>query len=290
MATKSQGLLFGCLLVVGSFCLLVALFALLAGGHTGWPVLGGGQVGLVVIEGPIGNVRHLVDEIDANRTDDGVDAVVVRIDSPGGEVAPAQELHAAISRLRDRKPVVASLGSVAASGGYYAAVAADSIVANPGTLTGSIGVILGFPTAAELLDKIGVRYEVFASGDFKDMGSFARRPREAEEAVFDGVVADVYEQFLEAVMAGRNMTREEALAIADGRIYTGRQALDVGLIDRIGDLHQSVLLAAELAGIDGDPDLVRKARPLAPVWYLLDRLLQGKVLAGGGPRLEYRFR
>jgi protease-4 len=243
-----------------------------------------------VIEGPIGNVRHLVDEIDANRTDDGVDAVVVRIDSPGGEVAPAQELHAAISRLRDRKPVVASLGSVAASGGYYAAVAADSIVANPGTLTGSIGVILGFPTAAELMDKIGVRYEVFTSGDFKDMGSFARRPREAEEAVFDGVVADVYEQFLEAVMAGRNMTREEALAIADGRIYTGRQALDAGLIDRIGDLHQSVLLAAELAGIDGDPDLVRKARPLAPVWYLLDRLLQGKVLAGGGPRLEYRFR
>ncbi len=293
MATRAQGLLLGCLafVTIGAF-LLVASSLLLSrswlGGDLG--ALAGGRVGLVVLEGPITASRALVEEIDENRKDPSVKSVVVRIDSPGGEVAPSQEIHAAVTRLAQEKPVVASLGGVAASGGYYVAVAADSILADAGTLTGSIGVIFAYPSAKALMDKLGVRMHVYKSGELKDMGSYAREPTEAEGAVFDALIADVYDQFVTAVVEGRGLERERVISLADGRVFTGRQAMEIGLVDRLGGLHEAVAMAAGMGGLPEDPVVVRKARPRVPLLDLLSTLLGDGARAGWGPRLEYRFR
>jgi len=290
MAGKTQGILVGCAVLASGFIVLLVVGIALLGGDAPWSDLGRGKIGLVMIEGAIGDVRGLVEEIDANRKDSSIAAVVVRINSPGGEVAPSQELHAALKRLAEEKPVVASLGSVAASGGYYAAVAADSIVANPGTLTGSIGVIFNFPTARQLLEKLGIEYHVFKSGSMKDLGSFSREPTEAEGAVFDAIIADTYEQFLEAVMDGRGLSRDEVLPLADGRVFTGRQAYEAGLVDRLGDLSSAFALAADMANLSGEPRIVRKTRPLPGYFHLLERLLEGRTLVAGWPTLQYRWR
>ncbi len=293
MATRTQGLLLGCFLLVAVFGILFTVSAVFlthswTGGNL--PLVSGGRVGLVVLEGPIGPSRAAVEELDACRRDPSIKAVVLRINSPGGEVAPSQEIYNAVRRLVDTKPVVASLGGIAASGGYYVAVAADSIVADPGTLTGSIGVIFAYPTAVDLMDKVGVEMEVFKSGAMKDMGSYAREPTEAEEEVFDSLIADIYEQFVTAVAEGRGLDRDRVLALADGRVFTGRQAGELGLVDALGDLHAAANMAAGMAGLPPEPSLVSKARPRLPFLELLERLLADGVRASWGPRLEYRFR
>ena len=293
MAKHTRGWLLGCgLLSMAGLMVVVSLAALwnLGGSGSFLGAISGNKVGLVVIEGPITGSRHLVDEIEAHRRDPAVRAVVIRVESPGGGVAPSQEIHDAILRLRAEKPVVASLGSVAASGGYYAAVAADSIVANPGTLTGSIGVIFEFPTFPDLLEKLGVRYQVYKSGSMKDIGSFSREPTEAEDDVLDAIIDDVYAQFVDAVVEGRGLPREQVLAAADGRVFTGRQALDAGLVDRLGGLHEAVLLAADMAGISGDPEILRKTRPVLPWLHLLDRILRENSYFTSSRNLSYRFR
>ena len=152
---------------------------------------------------------------------DDVKAIVVRIDSPGGAVGPSQEIHGEIKRLREKKKVVASMGTIAASGGYYTAVAADKIVANPGTITGSIGVIVEFFNAEELLQKIGLKGYVVKSGKFKDVGSPLRKMEDEERKLLQAVIDDVNDQFIEAVAEGRNLKPEDVRAIADGRIFTG---------------------------------------------------------------------
>ena len=299
MATRNQGLLLGCLLFVAGAILIIAVASTIMSStmRAMWagdplaPVSGGeDKVGLVVLEGPINTSRFLVEEIEANRRDRSVKSVVLRVNSPGGEVGPSQEIYQAILRLAEEKPVVASLGSVAASGAYYAAIAADSIVANPGSVVGSIGVIMMVPTATELMDKVGVDFQVFKSGRLKDMGSFARRPTEEEEEVFDSIIADVYDQFLSAVVERRRMDREVALALADGRIYSGRQARDVGLIDRLGDLQAAVELAAELGGLEPDPPVGRKSRPRFPFLEFFDQVFRDNARLSRGPLLEYRLR
>jgi protease-4 len=247
-------------------------------------------VGLVVLEGPITSSRALVEEIEANRTDPSIHAVVFRVDSPGGEVAPAQEIYQALARLSEEKPLVASVGGLAASGGFYAAVAADSIFAASGSLIGSIGAVILVPTARELMEKVGVEWHVYKSGRLKDMGSFAREPTEEEEAVFDGIIADVFDQFVAAVAEERGMDRETVLSLADGRVFSGRQALDLGLIDRIGDLRAAVNSAAALGGLAPDPPVVRKRRPRIPVLEILDELFRDQARASWGPRVEYRLR
>lgn len=294
MANRSQGVLIGCLVVFGVAAAAAVFFLLTLGaagvlGPLPYPLASRG-VGVVEINGTIGDARFLVDEIEAHRRDSTVRAVVVRVNSPGGEVAPSQELHLAVRRLAEEKPVVASLGSVAASGGYYAIAGADRIVANAGTLTGSIGVIFEFPTASELMDKIGLRYWTYKSGELKDMGSFSREPTEAEENVLDGIISDVYEQFLEAVMEGREMTREEALAVADGRIYSGRQAAEAGLVDEVGDFHRAIDVAAEMAGISGAPRLIYKSRPRSLLLDLIERMVGEVRLPDGSGGLRYRWR
>jgi protease-4 len=293
MASRKTGLLLGCLLVAAmAAVVLVSLSIFVTAPWMGgeFPLIAGGKVGLVVLEGPIGPSRGLVQELEANRRDPAIKAVVLRVDSPGGEVAPSQEIHGAVLRLAREKPVVASFGSVAASGGYYAAVGADSILADAGTLTGSIGVIFSYPTAEHLLDKVGVQWQTYKSGALKDMGTFTREPTEEEEEVFDGLVSDVYDQFVTAVVQGRGLDRDRVLAMADGRVFTGRQAVELGLVDGIGDLHAAVNMAARMAGLPEEPPVVRKTRPKIPILDVIEQFLGDNARSASAPRLEYRWR
>jgi protease-4 len=191
-----------------------------------------------------------------------VKAIVLRIDSPGGGVVPSQEIYDAVQRVRNKsnKAVIASMGTVAASGGYYIAAATDRILANPGTLTGSIGVIMEMANIEGLLKKIGVEGVVVKSGRYKDVGSPLRKMSDEEQALLQSVMDDVHKQFIEAVAAGRSLEVADVKALADGRIFTGRQAKDAKLVDELGNLEDAIQLAAEIAGIEGEPKVVEPRR------------------------------
>ncbi len=233
----------------------------------------GDAVAVVKVEGLLADAEQVVEELERYSRMSSVKAIVVRINSPGGMVAPTQEIYAALRRVKNEKriPVVASMGTVAASGGYYVALGADTIVANPGTATGSIGVILSYPTFGELFNKIGVSLERVKSGDFKDIGDPTRPLNDEERAILQERLDDVYQQFIEAVAESRGMTQDEVRAIADGRVYTGRQAVELGLIDKQGDLHDAIQLAADAAGIEGEPRVLKKKRRgLYGLFYSMD--------------------
>jgi len=252
----------------------------------------GKRVGLVEIVGDIDTSDGVVDQLEHMRLDSSVRAVVLRLDSPGGGVAASQEIYEAVRKVRDEgKPVIASMGGVAASGAYYIACAADSIVSNPGTLTGSIGVIMSFPNTEELFKKVGVRFEVVKTGKFKDIGSLSRPMTPDEKALLQGVLSNVYQQFVTAISDGRDMEKSDILPYADGRIFSGDQARDLGFVDRLGDLNDAILLAGSMAGIKGRPVVVRKERRRVSVLDLFqDKLRLVPGLSETGPRLEYRLR
>ncbi len=187
--------------------------------------------------------------------------MVLRINSPGGVVAPTQEIVSAVRRLREaKKPVVASLGSVAASGGYYVAVAADRIFASPGTLTGSIGVVMQLANLEGLLKKVGVEYVVVKAGSFKDVGNFARPMTPEERRILQSLLDDVYEQFIGAVAEGRHLDLETVRGFAEGRIFSGRQAQALKMVDELGGLEDAVEAAARMAGLPGKPKVVYPRR------------------------------
>ncbi len=250
------------------FWMLLAGFALFTIGKALLPELlmaGKEGVGIVRVEGPILDSYQTIEELNAFAADPLVKAIVVRIDSPGGGVAPSQEIYNAVKRVRkeQNKTVVASMGTVAASGGYYIAVATDRILANPGTLTGSIGVIMQMANFQELLEKIGVKSVVVKSGKFKDLGSPFRPISEEDRQVLESVMNDTLSQFIEAVAEGRSMDLAEVEQLADGRVFTGRQAKSVLLIDEIGDLHDAIKLAGELSGIEGTPRVLETTKPFS---------------------------
>ncbi len=222
----------------------------------------GDRIAVIRVEGVILDAQETVGELRKFSENPYVKAIVLRIDSPGGGVVPSQEIHDAVKRVRTKsnKAVIASLGSVAASGGYYIAAATDRIVANPGTLTGSIGVIMETANVEGLLQKIGVEGVVIKSGKYKDVGSPLRKMNEEERALLQNVMDDVHTQFIEAVADGRAIEFREAQALADGRIFTGRQAKDVQLVDEIGDLEDAIQLAANVVGIEGEPRVVEPRR------------------------------
>ena len=294
-----QRIILGCaLLLAGTVAVIsVAFFIVnlaLSGDRPSLSSLSG-RVGLVEVVGGIDDSELVVEQLDRMERDSSVRAVVVRLDSPGGGVAASQEIYEAVRRLRDAgKPVVASLAGVAASGAYYVACAADSIVSNPGTLTGSIGVIMTFPNTEELFRKVGLRFDVVKTGKFKDIGSMSRPMTDEERKLLEEVLGNVYEQFVDAISEGRGLDRAEILPFADGRVFSGDQALEYGLVDRMGDLDDSLRLAARMAGIEGRPSVVRKERRRVSVWSFLDEKLSEVGSATGlssqGPRLEYRLR
>ncbi len=256
----------------------------------------GGNVGVVEMFGVMteSSGRPVIKQIEKWTDNKSIKAIVVHIDSPGGGVAIAQEIYSAIQRAREEKPVVAAMASVGASGGYYIACAADRIIANPGTITGSVGVILEFHTFKQLLDKLGIGTETVKSGRFKDVGSYSRSMTKKEELMLRSVVMDSYEQFIEAVSKGRGMEKDEIYPLADGSIFTGLQAHNLGLIDTLGGLREAVELAGELAGIEGEPKIVRPYRKKRiGIFDLLGRFMESidKTVTDelSGPQLLYLY-
>jgi protease-4 len=255
----------------------------------------GPSVAVVEVSGVIRDAEQLCESLAGLRKDEQVVAVVMRIDSPGGGVAPSQELYEEIVRVREVKPVVASLGNIAASGGYYVAAASNLIVATPGTLTGSIGVIMEFHQVSRLAEKIGIGQDVVKSGRYKDIGDPLRPMTEAERALLQGMVNDVYGQFIDAVASGRGLDAARVRELADGRLYSGAQAKAAGLVDELGGLHTAVRLAWERAGQTGEPRVRKVKGPWRPWWFdLLGQTLtpEGPGLGGGllflygGPTLQ----
>lgn len=213
-------------------------------------------IGIIDLSGPIFKAEEIIQTLQDFRRDTQVSAVILRIDSPGGVVGASQEIYQEVKRTNAVKPVVASMASIAASGGYYAALGAGHIVANPGTLTGSIGVILKFANLEELFDKIGFKSQVIKSGELKDIGSADRPMTEHEKALLQSLIDNVHQQFITAVVESRKLSIHAVTAIADGRILSGEQAKEHGLIDQLGNLTDAVTLAAKLAGIDDEDPLL----------------------------------
>jgi protease-4 len=241
---------------------------------------GGSKVAIVEVEGIIGagaaggvDGDAVVRALDEYRDSASVAAIVLRVNSPGGVVAPTQEIFSAVERVRAAgKPVVASLGSVAASGGYYVAVAANRVYASPGTLTGSIGVVMQLANVEGLLKKVGVEYVVVKAGAYKDIGSFARAMKPEERQVLQALLDDVYGQFVKAVAERRGLDEKTVLGFADGRVYSGQQALALKMVDELGGLDAAVEGAAKLAGIRGKPKRIYPRRP-----FSLRDLLQNRL-------------
>jgi protease-4 len=233
----------------------------------------GPRVAVVELEGVILDVDDIVRDLKSHRDNPLVRAVVVRINSPGGVVGPTQELYRALQRLREAgKPVVASLGAVAASGGYYVAVAADSIYANPGTLTGSIGVIMQMASLESLMKKVGVDYVVVKAGQFKDIGNISRPMTPEERRVLQALLDDVHRQFIDAVAEGRKLDRARVVQFADGRVFSGAQAKSLAMVDELGGLEEAVNSAAKLAGLEIPPRVILPRRRFSVMDLLRSQL------------------
>lgn len=194
--------------------------------------------------------EQVKEQLEKAEKDPTVKAIVLRIESPGGEVAPCQEILQEIEKVKEKKPVVVSMGNMAASGGYYISTKADRIVALPGTLTGSIGVIAEIPNVEGLYEKLGIKMQIFKGGKYKDMYSGLRELTDEEKEIMQQMTDQYYEQFIEAVAEGRNMSKEKVRSLATGQLYTGVEAKNLGLVDELGGLDTAVDLAAELAGVE----------------------------------------
>jgi protease-4 len=236
---------------------------------------GGEKVGVIEITGTIADAKPTIEQIIRFREEESIKAIVVRIDSPGGAVGPSQEIHRELKRTSAQKKVIASMGAVAASGGYYVAAGTDGIVASPGTVTGSIGVIMGYTNFEELLKKIGLVPVVIKSGQYKDVGSPVRTMSENERELLQGLVKKIHQQFVAAIAEGRKLELSKVESIADGRIFTGEEALDLGLVDRLGNLQDAIQWAGELGGIKGTASAhYAREEKLSFLRYLLESSLQ----------------
>lgn len=273
---KKKSLLTGFLLLVilaAGFVALVTVFPIIGGGRHVSLSLGKDKVGLVEIFGAITSAEAPVRQIERYAADPSIKGILVHINSPGGAVAPSQEIYNALERARKKKKIVASMGTLAASGGYYIAVGADKIVANPGTITGSIGVIMGFMDMRGLMSKLGLKTIVIKSGQFKDIGSGARPFTDADKKVLQDVIDDVYIQFVETVAKERGMDIKTVKKLADGRIYSGRQSKELGMVDQLGGFHDAMKLLCELAGIEGEPEVVKEKEKFS----IMKKLIEGKL-------------
>lgn len=244
--------------IVAALCVVAIAFALGATDGFRGDLFEGETLALLRLEGPIINVDWHMEQVRDLADRDDIVAVVLRIDSPGGAVAPTQELYDELLKLRQTKPVVTSMGTVAASGGYYLSCATDWIVSNPGTITGSIGVIMEFTNLEGLLEKLGIGSRIIKSGRYKDTGNPAREMTEDERRLLTDMVLDTYEQFVEAVLAGRPVEESSIRPYFDGRVLTGRQAFELGLVDELGNINAALEKAAELAGLPGVPERIHE--------------------------------
>jgi protease-4 len=254
------------------FLAAIFMIVFVNGGNSSMPW--GEGVGVVEVKGVIIDSQETVKQLNEFRKNDKVKAVVLRIDSPGGVVGPSQEIYAEVKKLGAKKKVVVSMGSLAASGGYYIAAPASVIMANSGTITGSIGVLMKFSNIEGLMGKIGMKAFTLKTGKYKDAGSPVRPMTDQEKAMLQDVIDNVHNQFVNAVAEGRRLPVEEIKRIADGRIFTGEQALALKLIDKIGTLQDAIEEAGKLGGIKGEPQVIRPARKKK---LLLDMLVEESV-------------
>ena len=228
-----------------------------------------GNIGVVEVRGPIISSKGVIQDLKAFMEDDFIKAIVLRVDSPGGGIGPSQEIYRELMKFRDAKPVIASMGSVAASGGYYIACATQGIVANSGTITGSIGVIMEYANIEQIAQKIGISPVVIKSGEYKDMGSPMRTLKESEKQLFQNLVDELHAQFVSDAATARNMEPGAMAKLADGRVYTGQTAMKLKLVDRIGNMDDAVQWAGQMAGIEGE---------LVPVYPKADTMTLFKKL------------
>jgi protease-4 len=240
-----------------------------------------GNVGVVEVEGVIVTSKYTVRDLKMFADDPSIKAVILRVDSPGGVVAASQEIYDEVAKIVESKKVVVSMASVAASGAYYISLPADVICANPGTITGSISVIMDYPVFEKLLNKIGIDFEVIKSREHKDVGAPYRHLTEEEKELMQDVIMDVYNNFVDATARDRNLPRDSVLKFADGRILTGRQAKDIGLIDTLASFEQAVDITGDLVGIE-EPFLVYPPKRMSLIDLFIEpaeRLLM--------PRLQF---
>jgi protease-4 len=249
------------------------------------------RIGIVDIIGLISDSQYIVNQVKKFRQDKRIRGIILRIDSPGGAVGPSQEIYDEVLKTRESgKTIYASMGALAASGGYYIASAAEKIFANPGTLTGSIGVIMVFSNAKGLMEKIGLQPEIVKAGEYKDIGSPARAMTQKERNLLQSVVTDVHQQFIEAVANGRNISVAEVTKIADGRILTGRQAYSLNLVDQMGGLQVSIDQIAHKVGIIGSPKIIRETPRVGFLeWVLKSTLNQSLINRSSIPSLQYTW-
>ena len=233
--------------------LLILFAAVKTGGDGGFDSTGGDKVGVIEIKGAISDSKKILKDLRGFAQADHIKAIVIRIDSPGGAVAPSQEIYDAIKALKAKKKIVASMGSIAASGGFYIAVAAEKVFANPGTLTGSIGVIMQSPDVSGLMRWANLSMNTLTAGKMKDSGSPFRPMSDEERAYFESVLGDVHAQFIEAVAEGRKLSVEDVKPWADGRIFSGRQAKNAKLVDELGGIEAAIAEAGKMAGLKGEP-------------------------------------
>ncbi|AGL03862.1 signal peptide peptidase SppA [Desulfoscipio gibsoniae] len=250
----------------------------------------GSMIGIIQINGAIASgadssslfstvagSEAIMEQLRRAADDPAIKAVVLRLNTPGGTAAASQEIALEVDRLRQAgKKVVASMGDVAASGGYWIACRCDKIVANPGTITGSIGVIMETQNLQGLYEKLGVDPVVFKSGPHKDMGSTSREITEREQQIFQSMVDDMYEQFVDTVSEGRGIDQARVREVADGRVFTGSQAIKNGLVDDLGNFYDAIDIAADLAGIKGEPEIIDLS-PQYPWWGMLSGMRTGAL-------------
>lgn len=236
----------------------------------------GKRIGVIRVRGVITDSDALIKQVKRFRDDNGIGGVILRINSPGGSVSPSQEIYEEVRKLNQRKPVITSMGSVCASGGYYIASASGTIFANPGSVTGSIGVIVGFSNLKGLLEKIGVKSYVIKSGKFKDIGYPTRDMNPEDFKVIQEVIDSIYNQFVKAVSEGRHMPIEKVKALADGRVFSGLQARRLGLVDRIGNMEDAIAYMAKRLGIHGKPQVIYAKKPRERLWRIFFKSMFGR--------------
>jgi len=241
-------------IIIAAVVIAVILIGVVAGIGMRGPVTGG-SIGVVEITDIIYSPKYIIKDLKAFGEDPSIRAIILRINSPGGVVAASQEIYDMVKRQQQKKPIISSMESVAASGAYYISLPSDIIVANPGTITGSIGVIMEWPVLEKLLNKIGIEFEIIKSKEHKDIGSAYRRMNEKERQLMQGVVTDVYDQFVKVTSEHRNIPVDSVTKYADGRVFTGSQAKELGFIDTLGSFQTAVDIAGDILGIE-KPHLV----------------------------------
>ncbi|MGB2693162.1 MAG: signal peptide peptidase SppA [Thermodesulfobacteriota bacterium] len=238
----------------------------------------GDKVAVLRVEDVIIDSQIYLDSIETISKDDKVKALVVRIDSPGGAVGPSQEIYSELKELGKEIPIIASIGGVGASGGYYIACAAEKIYANPGAITGSIGVIAQFASYEKLLNWAKIDVEVIKSGKYKDVGSAFREMSEADKEYIQQLIDNVYDQFKSVVATSRNLDTKQIDSVADGKIYTGEQALNLKLIDELGTINDAITVAGNLGGIQGDPEVINFPKKKSKLYDLLNSKIDTNIL------------